>query len=189
MTDKTEEPKESGAEQKNSTGAVDMASEQTPVETKAEAVVDKVAKPAEDSNTDAAVASKPSKKVSSTKGKRKFVIEGAAHVTESFNNTIVTITNSRGDVLAWSSAGACGFKGSKKGTPYAGQLAAAAAAKVVTDPKTGCGMERIKIYVNGFGASRDSVIRTLAASFKITALIDATSVPHNGCRNPKERRV
>ncbi len=125
----------------------------------------------------------------SSKNKKKIVIEGAAHVTASFNNTIVSITNLRGDVLAWSSAGACGFKGSKKGTPYAGQMAATAAAKAVIDPKTGCGMERIKIYVSGFGAARDSVIRALSSVLKVSALIDTTSIPFNGCRNPKERRV
>lgn len=127
--------------------------------------------------------------VKKMKGKRSIVIEGIAHVNASFNNTIVTITNLRGDVLAWSSSGACGFKGSKKGTPYAGQLAAAAAAKVVTDPKSGCGMEKIRVYLNGFGASRDSVIRTLAASFKVTALVDTTSIPHNGCRRQKKPRA
>jgi len=120
---------------------------------------------------------------------RKIHVEGAAHVTASFNNTIVTITNMRGDVLSWSSAGNCGFKGSKQGTPYAGQLAAAEAAKKVTDPKTGCGMEKIKIYICGFGPARDSVIRALANHFSVIALIDTTPIPFNGCKQRKERRA
>lgn len=123
------------------------------------------------------------------RAKANQVYEGAAYITCSFNNTLVTITDSRGNTKAWSSSGKCGFKGSKKSTPYAGQMVAADAAKAVTDPKTGCGMERIKVYVNGFGASRDSAIRALASLLKVTALVDTTSVPFNGCRNSKIRRV
>lgn len=123
------------------------------------------------------------------RSKGKQVYEGAAYITCSFNNTLVTITDARGNTLAWSSSGKCGFKGSKKSTPYAGQMVATDAAKIVTDPKTGCGMERIKVYVKGFGSSRDSAIRAIASLLKVTALIDTTGIPFNGCRNSKERRV
>ncbi len=167
--------------------AVELTEQAEPAETVAQAEAETESSKAETESGKSSVEGKSVKK--SSRSKRKFVIEGEAHITASFNNTIVSITDLRGNVLAWSSAGACGFKGSKKGTPHAGQLAAAAAARVVTDPKLGCGMERIKVYVSGFGPSRDSVIRALAASFQITALIDTTSVPFNGCRSPKERRV
>ncbi len=123
------------------------------------------------------------------RSKGKQVYEGAAYISCGFNNTLVTITDARGNTLAWSSSGKCGFKGAKKSTPYAGQMVASDAAKIVTDPKTGCGMERIKVYVKGFGSSRDSAIRAIASFLKVTALIDTTGVPFNGCRNSKIRRV
>lgn len=135
-----------------------------------------------------AVTSTPVSK-SKNRNKTNQVYEGAAYITCSFNNTLVTITDPRGNTLAWSSSGKCGFKGSKKSTPYAGQMVGTDAANAVINPKTGCGMEKIRIYVKGFGSSRDSAIRAIASLLKVTALIDTTGVPFNGCRNSKIRRV
>jgi small subunit ribosomal protein S11 len=121
-----------------------------------------------------------------TKKEKKNVVYGAAHIQATFNNTIVTITDPNGDVLTWASAGNLGFKGSRKGTPYAAQMAATAAAKKAID----MGMKQIDIYVKGPGAGRESAIRALqAAGLEINLIKDVTSVPHNGCRPPKRRRV
>ncbi|RAV30809.1 30S ribosomal protein S11 [Sinomicrobium soli] len=120
--------------------------------------------------------------------KRKVVVEsvGEAHVTASFNNIIIALTNKKGDVISWSSAGKMGFKGSKKNTPYAAQVAAEDAAKIAQD----AGLRKVKVYVKGPGNGRESAIRTLHnAGIEVTEIIDVTPLPHNGCRPPKRRRV
>ena len=123
-----------------------------------------------------------------TSKKRKVVIEstGEAHVTASFNNIIVSLTNKKGDVISWSSAGKMGFRGSKKNTPYAAQLASEDCAKVAHE----AGLRKVKVYVKGPGNGRESAIRTLHNSgIEVTEIVDVTPLPHNGCRPPKRRRV
>ncbi len=111
---------------------------------------------------------------------------GQAHIFASFNNIIVTLTNQQGQVISWSSAGKNGFRGSKKNTPYAGQLSAGDAAKTAYD----LGMRKVKVYVKGPGSGRESAIRTLhATGLEVTEIQDVTPLPHNGCRPPKRRRV
>jgi small subunit ribosomal protein S11 len=111
---------------------------------------------------------------------------GDAHVTASFNNIIVSLTNKQGQVISWSSAGKMGFKGSKKNTPYAAQMAASDAAKVALD----AGVKRVDVFVKGPGAGRESAIRAIANSgIEVTMIKDVTPLPHNGCRPPKKRRV
>ena len=120
--------------------------------------------------------------------KRKEVVEsvGEAHVSATFNNVIISLTNKKGDVIAWSSAGKMGFRGSKKNTPYAAQVAAEDAAKVAFD----AGLKKVKVYVKGPGNGRESAIRTIHnAGIEVTEIIDVTPLPHNGCRPPKKRRV
>ena len=120
--------------------------------------------------------------------KRKVVVEsvGEAHVSATFNNVIISLTNKKGDVIAWSSAGKMGFRGSKKNTPYASQVAAEDAAKVAFD----AGLKKVKVYVKGPGNGRESAIRTIHnAGIEVTEIIDVTPLPHNGCRPPKKRRV
>ncbi|MDI6890451.1 MAG: 30S ribosomal protein S11 [Thermodesulfovibrionales bacterium] len=120
------------------------------------------------------------------KKEKKNITYGAAHIQATFNNTIITITDPDGDVITWSSAGNLGFKGSRKGTPYAAQIAAAAAAKKAKD----LGIKQIDIFIKGPGAGRESAIRALqAAGLEINLIKDVTPVPHNGCRPPKKRRV
>jgi len=121
------------------------------------------------------------------KGKeRKNVSNGVAHIHASFNNTIVTITDTAGNVLTWSSAGNKGFKGSRKSTPFASQLAAETAAKKAMEH----GMRQVEVYVKGPGTGRESAIRAIqAAGLEIVAIKDVTPIPHNGCRPPKRRRV
>ena len=117
---------------------------------------------------------------------KKNIQSGIAHITASFNNTIVTITDVSGNVVAWSSAGVKGFKGSRKSTPFAAQLAAEDAAKKAMDH----GMRTISVFVKGPGSGRESALRALqAAGFKISLIRDVTPIPHNGCRPPKRRRV
>jgi small subunit ribosomal protein S11 len=121
-----------------------------------------------------------------SKKEKKNVSVGAAHIQATFNNTIVTITDQAGGVVTWSSAGSLGFKGSRKGTPYAAQMAAEAAAKKAID----VGMKQLDVFVKGPGAGRESAIRALqAAGLDINLIKDVTPVPHNGCRPPKRRRV
>src|SRR3990170_6361133 len=111
---------------------------------------------------------------------------GDAHITASFNNIIISLTNKQGQVISWSSAGKMGFKGSKKNTPYAAQMAASDAAKVALD----AGLRRCDVYVKGPGAGREGAIRALSQSgLEITMIKDVTPLPHNGCRPPKKRRV
>ena len=124
---------------------------------------------------------------SSTK-KRKVIVEstGEAHVTASFNNIIISLTNKKGDVISWSSAGKMGFRGSKKNTPYAAQLAAEDAVKVAHE----AGLRKVKVYVKGPGNGRESAIRTLHNNgVEVNEIVDVTPMPHNGCRPPKRRRV
>ncbi|HPE85858.1 MAG: 30S ribosomal protein S11 [Bacteroidia bacterium] len=128
------------------------------------------------------------KKTSKTTRKRVVKVEasGLAFVTASFNNIIVSLTNSQGQVIAWSSAGKMGFRGSKKNTPYAAQMASGDCAKVAYD----LGLRKVKVYVKGPGAGRESAIRTLHTSgIEVTEIQDVTPLPHNGCRPPKRRRV
>ena len=117
---------------------------------------------------------------------RKNITAGVAHVNASFNNTMITITDDQGNTIAWSSAGALGFKGSRKSTPYAAQVAADAAAKKASEH----GVKILEVEVKGPGAGRESALRALqAAGFTITSIRDVTPIPHNGCRPPKRRRV
>lgn len=120
------------------------------------------------------------------KKEKKVVHTGAAYIQATFNNTIITITDANGNVVAWSSAGSQGFKGSRKGTPYAAQIAANTAAKKAKD----FGMRQVDVYVKGPGAGRESAIRALqAAGLEISLIKDVTPVPHNGTKPPKRRRV
>ncbi|MGB0850121.1 MAG: 30S ribosomal protein S11 [Bacteroidia bacterium] len=120
--------------------------------------------------------------------KRKVAIDanGFAYVKSTFNNIIISITNSQGQVISWSSAGKMGFRGSKKNTPYAAQVAAQDCAKVAVD----LGLKKVEVLVKGPGAGRESAIRTLnQAGLEVSAIRDVTPLPHNGCRPPKRRRV
>ena len=117
---------------------------------------------------------------------RKVGTNGVAHVQASFNNTIVTITDMDGNVITWASAGKVGFKGSRKSTPFAAQVAAEATAREALNS----GMKRVEVWVKGPGAGREAAIRSLqAAGLEISAIKDVTPIPHNGCRPPKRRRV
>lgn len=117
---------------------------------------------------------------------KKNISSGAAHIQTTFNNTIVTITDQSGNVIAWASAGSLGFKGSRKGTPFAAQMASETAAKKAME----MGLKHVDVYVKGPGAGRETAIRALqAAGLDITLIKDVTPVPHNGCRPPKRRRV
>ncbi|UOQ44592.1 30S ribosomal protein S11 [Halobacillus salinarum] len=117
---------------------------------------------------------------------KKNIESGVAHIRSTFNNTIVTVTDVQGNVIGWSSAGSLGFKGSRKSTPFAAQMAAESAAKDAMDN----GMKTLEVTVKGPGAGREAAIRSLqAAGLEITAIRDVTPVPHNGCRPPKRRRV
>ena len=116
----------------------------------------------------------------------KNVETGVAHIHSTFNNTIVMITDEHGNAISWSSAGALGFKGSRKSTPYAAQMASETATKVAMDH----GMKSVEVSVKGPGSGRESAIRALqAAGLEVTAIRDVTPIPHNGCRPPKRRRV
>jgi small subunit ribosomal protein S11 len=125
-----------------------------------------------------------------TKSSKKRVVKveptGKAYVSASFNNIIVTLTNNSGQVISWASAGKMGFRGSKKNTPYAAQLAAEECTKVAYD----LGLRKVKVYVKGPGSGRESAIRTIHSSgVEVMEIIDVTPLPHNGCRPPKRRRV
>ncbi len=125
------------------------------------------------------------KKGSSRKTKRN-VPSGVAHIQSTFNNTLVTISDTKGDVISWASAGSSGFKGAKKGTPFAAQTAADQAARRATEQ----GMRQVEVMVSGPGAGRETAIRALqGAGLEITLIRDVTPIPHNGCRPPKRRRV
>ena len=120
--------------------------------------------------------------------KRKVIVEsiGEAHVTASFNNIIISLTNTKGEVISWSAAGKMGFRGSKKNTPYAAQTAAEDCAKVAQE----AGLRKVKVFVKGPGNGRESAIRSLHnAGIEVMEIVDITPLPHNGCRPPKRRRV
>ena len=120
------------------------------------------------------------------KRERRVVPRGAAHIKASFNNTIISISDPVGNIIAWSSAGASGWKGSRKSTPYAAQVAAENAARKAIDT----GMKTVEVFVRGPGAGREAAIRALEATgLEVTAITDVTPIPHNGCRPPKRRRV
>ena len=117
---------------------------------------------------------------------KKNVAEAVAHIHASFNNTIVTITDRQGNTLAWATSGASGFKGSRKSTPFAAQVAADSAGKVAQE----CGVKNLEVRIKGPGPGRESAVRALnALGLKITLISDVTPIPHNGCRPPKRRRV
>jgi small subunit ribosomal protein S11 len=125
---------------------------------------------------------------STAKKKRIVKVEavGQAHIHATFNNIIISLTNATGQVISWSSSGKMGFKGSKKNTPYAAQMAAQDCSKVAHE----AGLRKVKVYVKGPGAGRESAIRTIHnAGIEVSEIIDVTPVPHNGCRPPKRRRV
>ena len=120
------------------------------------------------------------------KRERKNIVSGVAHVNSTFNNTMITITDAQGNTIAWSSAGAQGFKGSRKSTPYAAQMAAEDAGKKAMDH----GMQTLEVEVKGPGSGRESALRALqAVGFTVTSIRDVTPIPHNGCRPRKRRRV
>ena len=127
------------------------------------------------------------KKVVRTKRKEKKHIEsGAAHIRSTFNNTIVTLTDTNGNALSWASAGGLGFRGSRKSTPFAAQMAAEQAAKAAMEH----GLRTVEVFVKGPGSCREAAIRALqAAGLEVTSIKDVTPIPHNGCRPPKRRRV
>ena len=117
---------------------------------------------------------------------KKTVVEGIAHIHASFNNTIITITDRQGNAVSWATAGGCGFRGSRKSTPFAAQVAAEKAGKAAQE----FGMKNLEVRVQGPGPGRESAVRSLnATGFKITNIEDVTPIPHNGCRPPKKRRV
>ncbi|MFP4208471.1 MAG: 30S ribosomal protein S11 [Wenzhouxiangella sp.] len=128
-------------------------------------------------------------KQQTSKGKKKVkkvVVDGIAHVHASFNNTIITITDRQGNALSWATSGGSGFRGSRKSTPFAAQVAAENAGRAAQE----YGMKNLEVRVNGPGPGRESSVRSLnAVGFKITNIIDVTPIPHNGCRPPKKRRV
>ena len=126
------------------------------------------------------------KKVTKKKKIKKNVLQGIAHIQSTFNNTIITITDMSGNAICWSSSGSMKFKGSRKGTPFAAQLAAEAVAGKAMEQ----GMKTIQVHVNGPGSGRESALRALqSVGFQITLIKDVTPIPHNGCRPPKRRRV
>jgi small subunit ribosomal protein S11 len=128
----------------------------------------------------------PVKSSGAKKKERRNVQNGVVHIQSTFNNTIVTITDVSGNVIAWASAGSAGFKGSRKSTPFAAQLAAEQAARKAMEQ----GVKAIEVYVKGPGAGREAALRSLqAAGFRVDLIRDVTPIPHNGCRPPKRRRV
>lgn len=128
----------------------------------------------------------PKKKTKGKKKIKKNIPVGVVHIQATFNNTIITITDQAGNAVSWASSGTRGFKGSRKSTPFASQLAAEDAAKKAMEH----GMRQVAVFVNGPGSGRESALRSLqAAGFKITHIRDVTPIPHNGCRPPKRRRV
>ena len=131
-------------------------------------------------NTKTQGAAKPKKKV------KRVVTDGIAHVQASFNNTIITITDRQGNALSWATSGGAGFRGSRKSTPFAAQVAAEAAGKAAQE----CGVKNVEVRIKGPGPGRESSVRALnALGMKITSISDVTPVPHNGCRPPKKRRI
>ena len=133
------------------------------------------------------MAKQNAKKVIKRRRERKNIEKGAAHIASSFNNTMVTITDPNGNALSWASSGGLGFRGSRKSTPYAAQMAAETAAKAAIE---NCGLKTVEVYVKGPGQGREAAIRALqSAGLEVTMIKDVTPIPHNGCRPPKRRRV
>ena len=127
------------------------------------------------------------KKVVKRRRERKNIEKGAVHIRSSFNNTMVTVTDTQGNAISWASSGGLGFRGSKKSTPFAAQTAAETAAKAAIEA---CGLKTVEVYVKGPGQGRESAIRALqSAGLEVTMIKDVTPIPHNGCRPPKRRRV
>tara|TARA_Y100000588_G_C13905224_1_gene774682 strand:+ start:221 stop:610 length:390 start_codon:yes stop_codon:yes gene_type:complete len=125
-------------------------------------------------------------KIKTKKKVKRTVTDGVAHVHASFNNTIITITDRQGNALAWTTAGSSGFRGSRKSTPFAAQVAASRVGEIVAE----FGMKNLEVFIKGPGPGRESAVRALNnAGFKITSIMDVTPIPHNGCRPPKKRRV
>jgi small subunit ribosomal protein S11 len=132
------------------------------------------------------VAERPRRQARQRKRERKSIPRGQAHIQSTFNNTIVTLTDPHGNVIAWGSAGSSAFKGSRKSTPYAAQMTAETAAKKAMEH----GLREVAVYVKGPGSGREAAIRSLtAAGLVVTSITDVTPIPHNGCRPPKRRRV
>ena len=135
------------------------------------------------------MAQQPSQKASAARARKKVkknVTEGIAHIHASFNNTIITITDRQGNTLSWASSGGAGFKGSRKSTPFAAQVAAEAAGRAAQE----CGVKNLEVRIKGPGPGRESAVRALnALGMKISSITDVTPVPHNGCRPPKRRRI
>ncbi|MBQ8893142.1 MAG: 30S ribosomal protein S11 [Clostridia bacterium] len=132
------------------------------------------------------MAAKAVKKVTGKRRVKKNIERGAAHIRSTFNNTLVTISDVNGNAISWASAGGMGFKGSRKSTPFAAQMAAETAAKAAMEH----GLKTVEVYVKGPGAGREAAIRALqTAGLEITLIKDVTPIPHNGCRPPKRRRV
>ena len=133
------------------------------------------------------MAKQNAKKVIKRRRERKNIEKGAAHIASSFNNTMVTITDTNGNALSWASSGGLGFRGSRKSTPYAAQMAAETAAKAAIE---NCGLKTVEVYVKGPGQGREAAIRALqAVGLEVTMIKDVTPIAHNGCRPPKRRRV
>ena len=129
---------------------------------------------------------KPAPTARARKKVKKSVSEGIAHIHASFNNTIITITDRQGNALAWATSGGAGFKGSRKSTPFAAQVAAEAAGRAAQE----CGVKNLEVRIKGPGPGRESAVRALnALGMKITSISDVTPIPHNGCRPPKRRRI
>jgi small subunit ribosomal protein S11 len=129
---------------------------------------------------------KVAKKVVKKRRERKNIEEGAVHIQSTFNNTIITITDAKGNAISWASAGELGFKGSRKSTPFAAQTASETAAKLAMEH----GLKKVEVFVKGPGSGRESAIRALeTVGLQITLIKDVTPIPHNGCRPPKRRRV
>ncbi|MFO1306787.1 MAG: 30S ribosomal protein S11 [Burkholderiales bacterium] len=135
------------------------------------------------------MAQQPSQKASAARARKKVkknVTEGIAHIHASFNNTIITITDRQGNALSWATSGGAGFKGSRKSTPFAAQVAAEAAGRAAQE----CGVKNLEVRIKGPGPGRESAVRALnALGMKISSITDVTPVPHNGCRPPKRRRI
>ena len=132
------------------------------------------------------MAVKTKKTIKGRRRERKFIEFGQAHIRSTFNNTIVTITDTQGNAISWASAGELGFKGSKKSTPFAAQMAAETAAKLAVDQ----GLKTVEVFVKGPGQGREAAIRALqTAGLEVSMIKDVTPIPHNGCRPPKRRRV
>lgn len=150
------------------------------------AKADETAQEKQETKVEGQAEEKSAEKVARKKKGRKNISEGVVHIHSTFNNTIITITDFQGNVISWSSAGSMGFKGSRKGTPFAAQQAADSAAKKAMDH----GLRSVQVFVRGPGAGRESALRSLqSAGFNISLIKDVTPIPHNGCRPPKRRRV